>query len=81
MRDEAFSQAFDSLYEPMKRCAEAGGDSFSDGINIFFFFFVWFYYLGSGTYLSHRVRGAHCVRGRTSLPQPPLNQPPVLASA
>jgi transposase len=26
IREEAFSRAFDSLYERCKRCAEAGGD-------------------------------------------------------
>jgi hypothetical protein len=26
VRDEAFSRAFDSLYERCQRCAEAGGD-------------------------------------------------------
>jgi hypothetical protein len=43
--EEAFSRAFDSLYERCKCCAEAGGD----GINKYFnLFYVVFYGLSSG---------------------------------
>jgi hypothetical protein len=37
IREEAFSQALDSLYEPRKRCAEA---ILSNGINNFLIYFV-----------------------------------------
>jgi hypothetical protein len=35
-REEAFSRAFDSMYEQCKRCAEAGGDYIECGINKYF---------------------------------------------
>jgi hypothetical protein len=40
-REEAFSRAFDLLYERYKRSAERAGIIFSDNINIYLFF-VWF---------------------------------------
>jgi hypothetical protein len=50
IREEAFSRAFDSLYERCKRCAEADGAILSDGINKYFFIFLCgFYGLSSRT--------------------------------
>jgi hypothetical protein len=48
--EEAFSQAFDLLYEQCKHCAEAGRDILSNGINKYFISFLWVSYgLSLGT--------------------------------
>jgi transposase-like protein len=48
--EEAFSRAFDSLYDDAKVMRKRAGTIQSDGINKYFlYFFVWFYGLSSGT--------------------------------
>jgi hypothetical protein len=49
IREEAFSRAFDSLYERCKYVQKQAGTILSDGINKYFLSFCVFYGLSLGT--------------------------------